>query len=657
MLETLKHPKRLVVAPFRWLANFCRTSAWHKAACILVLVLVIITATMYGVARWYISSQANKPLQQGVTFIPAYAESLGLDAHQTLDALTDINVKHFRLVSYWDELEPKQGSYDFSSLDWQFQKINQANGTVSLAIGLRQPRWPECHAPSWVDTTQPATNWQPALQAFMRQVINRYKNNPALDSYQLENEYFNHFGECYNFDRQRLQDELNLVKSLDPNHPVIISRSNNYVGLMLRQPLPDKIGISVYRRVWDSQVTHRYFQYPYPAWYYAFLAGGEKMLTGKDSVLHELQAEPWPPDGKNITDISLSEQNKSFDARRFEDRVNFAQATGMREIYYWGAEYWYYRWQKLGDKSVWNVAVNTFAKQAGSQTKVNQETNPVTFAIAGDIQKANDDLKYGAATASLITTKIMPDYVLALGDLQYHDGKLADFKKYYAKTWGKQPIASKTYPLPGNHEYRTTNASGYYTYFGAENNHINGHQVSGPANKGYYAFDAGPNWRVYATNSERNYKAQQTWLRRDMAEHTATCTILAIHRPYWDYSTEHEGGGDAELAILKTFYNGGGDLMFTGHEHNYQRFAPANPYSNRVDTTNGIRSFVVGTGGTTNLYNSFGSKLHNATNLVENYDGTSWGVLRLTVSKTHYTWQFVPTSGSTFADSGSGDCH
>jgi hypothetical protein len=318
---------------------------------------------MYCVAQWYIHSQQNKPYVQGVTFIPSYASYLGVDPQKTMDELLGIGVRHFRLVSYWNELEPKQGVYNFSPLDWQFAKANQAGAKVSLAIGLRQPRWPECHAPNWINTKAPISQWQPQLEAFMTKVVQRYKDNPALDSYQLENEFYNHFGECYNFARPRLASELKLVKSLDQTHPIIISRSNNYVGLMLKQPLPDKIGISVYRRVWDSQVTHRYFQYPYPAWYYGFLAGGEKLLTGKDSVLHELQAEPWPPNGQNIIDVSLAEQNKSFNARQFEDRIKFAKATGMREVYYWGAEYWYYRMVKLHEPSVWDVAKSTFSAQ------------------------------------------------------------------------------------------------------------------------------------------------------------------------------------------------------------------------------------------------------------------------------------------------------
>lgn len=325
-----------------------------------MLILLLVTGSMYGIAQWYIHGERSKPYVQGVTFIPSYASYLGVNPQKTLDELLDIGVRHFRLVSYWSQLEPEPGKYDFGQLDWQFAKINKAHGTVSLAIGLRQPRWPECHAPAWVNTQTSASKWQPQLESFIKRVVTRYQYNPALRSYQLENEFFNHFGRCYNFDRSRLANELKLVKALDTRHPVIISRSNNYVGLVLKQPLPDEIGISVYRRVWDSQVTHRYFQYPYPAWYYAFLAGGEKLLTGKDSVLHELQAEPWPPSGKNITDISLAEQNKSFDAKRFKDRVEFAKATGMREVYYWGAEYWYYRKVKLHDASVWRVAEQTF---------------------------------------------------------------------------------------------------------------------------------------------------------------------------------------------------------------------------------------------------------------------------------------------------------
>jgi hypothetical protein len=359
----MKTIRKLAAKTLRVTKRWWRASLYHRFLTILIAIVLLIGGVMYSIGEWYLHSQAGKPYQIGVTFIPDYASALGLKPEKTMDALTNIGIQNFRLVSYWSDLEVAPGRYDFSQLDWQFKKVNEVHGTVSLAIGLRQPRWPECHMPSWIDTKQPRQQWQPQLEQFMSAVIKRYRYNPALVSYQLENEYFNHFGECYNFDRQRLSDELNLVRKYDSWHPVIISRSNNYVGLMLKQPLPDEIGISVYRRVWDAQVSHRYFQYPYPSWYYAFLAGAEKIVTGKDSVLHELQAEPWPPNGQTIQQISLAEQNKSFDAARFQKLFEFARNTGMRQVYFWGGEYWYYRMTVLHDPSVWNVAKQEFSNQ------------------------------------------------------------------------------------------------------------------------------------------------------------------------------------------------------------------------------------------------------------------------------------------------------
>lgn len=360
-----KKPLNFFFSPIRWtgrrFVTYWRSGRWQKMVVGMVVLAGLALSTMYGIAVWYQHSQKSKQTELGVSFIADYATFLGLDAHQTYQAiLNDLGVKHLRLVSYWSDVEPTQGTYDFSELDWEMQQAQAHGAKVSLAIGLRQPRWPECHAPSWVDVNKPVEQWQPELEAYITAVVNRYKYNPALQSFQLENEFFNSFGNCPNRDRNRLATELRLVKQIDPNHPVIISRSDNYVGFALRQPLPDEVGISVYRRVWDGQVTHRYFQYPFTSWYYAFLAGTQKILTGKDSVLHELQTEPWPPNGKGITDTSLAEQNKSFNATIFKNTVQYGKQTGLKHIYLWGAEYWYYRAQTLHDDSIWQTAKQIF---------------------------------------------------------------------------------------------------------------------------------------------------------------------------------------------------------------------------------------------------------------------------------------------------------
>lgn len=218
--------------------------------------------------------------------------------------------------------------------------------------------------PDWA-RNKSATVWAPQLAQQMKAVIARYKDSPSLQGYQLENEYFlRGFGNCESIagsmTRQRLVDEYNLVKRADPAHPVIIGRSNNALGFPVGQPQPDEFSISVYKRVWDAGVTHRYLEYPWPAWFYGFLAGTQKIFLGKDMMIAELQAEAWPPDSKFITEISLAEQNKSLDAKRLEARFEFGKDTGMRQINLWGGEYWYYRKQILHDDSLWKVAQKEF---------------------------------------------------------------------------------------------------------------------------------------------------------------------------------------------------------------------------------------------------------------------------------------------------------
>ena len=345
------------------LNKYWRKNGWHKVVVIFVCFILLCLGGMYGLARWYIWSERNTPTTLGVSFIPDYASYLGVDPQQTMDALiSDVHVKQFRLSSYWSDIETTPGHYDFSQLDWEFAKADAAHATINLALGLRQPGYPECHAPNFYDTSKPESQWYPQLKDFMTAVINRYKNNPALKNYQLENEYFlTGFGTCTNLSRARLIDEDNLVKSLDPAHQIIIGRSNNDLGWPIGAPAPDSYSVSIYQRVWDANVTHRYLQYPFPAWYYAFLAGWQKIFTGHDMVIGELQAEAWAPNGKTITETSLAEQNKSINAVRLKNTIQFGKATGMKTIDLWGAEYWYYRMQVLHDPSLWNTAKQAFS--------------------------------------------------------------------------------------------------------------------------------------------------------------------------------------------------------------------------------------------------------------------------------------------------------
>lgn len=338
---------------------------WSRRLLLWLAVLTALTLlTSYGISYWYLRRHRREPLALGVTFIADYARYFRLDPQATMAALTDdMGVRRFRLVSYWNKLEPAPGQYDFSDLDWQFRQAERSGAVISLSLGLRQPRWPECHMPEWAQGL-PREQWYPRLKEFMTATVNRYKSSPALISYQVENEFFmTIFGRCSDFSRDRLVDEVNLVRRLDPSKPIVVTRSNNWGGVPVNPPTPDIYGVAVYKRVYDYTVTHRYFEYPYPPWFYGFLGGLGEIIHGKPLIIHELQTEPWMPSRLSLNDpATITEQNKSMDAARLTSRFKYATDTGLRTIDAWGAEWWYWR-KSVGDDSLWQAAKAVYAGQ------------------------------------------------------------------------------------------------------------------------------------------------------------------------------------------------------------------------------------------------------------------------------------------------------
>lgn len=321
------------------------------------IILSLVLSVVFSIGEWYTLRNQHKPLVFGTTFVPNYARYFELDPKETLQAMIhELGIKRFRLVSYWNVHEPQPDEYDFSELDWQFDMVEAAGGEVSLAIGLRQPRWPECHGPDWA-MAKTVPEWTEDLKEYMGKVIDRYKDHPSLVEYQLENEYFlSVFGECPDFSRERLIDEAAYVRSQDPDTTLVISRSNNAIGFPVGEPQPDKTALTVYKRVWDKTLTKRYFEYPFPAWFYSFLAGGGEILTGNDLFIHELQTEAWLPEGMSMKTASIEELYKSLSPERLEARMEYGVATGMRTIDLWGVEWWYHMKEKRNAPEIWETA-------------------------------------------------------------------------------------------------------------------------------------------------------------------------------------------------------------------------------------------------------------------------------------------------------------
>ncbi|MBC7746857.1 hypothetical protein H7Y40_02665 [Pedobacter sp.] len=288
----------------------------------------------------------------GVSFSDKRSRELGLDWRANYTALLDdMHIRSFRLMSYWDEYEKNRGQFDFTDLDWQMDEAAKRGATVSLSIGLRQPRWPECHEPGWA-TTLSGNEWKQSLYAYIKVVMQRYENHPALLSWQLENEGANNwFGTCGPVDKVRLTEEFNFTKSLTAK-PVWMSLSDQH-GLPINPPLPDKFGYSVYRTVWSDKTWPYigYMTYPTPIWYHKLRAVIIKAYTGRDIFIHEMQLEPWAY--RDTKDVSIAEQDKSMNLDQIHDNLLFTREIGAQDIYAWGSEWWYWRKEILKDPTVW----------------------------------------------------------------------------------------------------------------------------------------------------------------------------------------------------------------------------------------------------------------------------------------------------------------
>lgn len=335
---------------------------WQQVLLIIAFALLSVAVLNAAVER--LIPQVQNP-NYGVSFSVKYARELGVDWKANYTALLDdLKFRNFRLMSYWNEVEAERGVYNFNDLDWQMNEAAKRGAKVSLAIGMRQPRWPECHKPNWL---QPLSKEQrdQALFSFNRVVIERYKNHPALASYQMENEAVNSwFGTCTpeDIDQKRLETEFEQAKKVDPSHPIYMSLSDQH-GLPLGKPVPDKYGFSVYRVVWNDKTGpfKFYVTYPTPAWYHRLRAWWIRTFKHREIFVHELQIEPWGP--KATVNLTVEEQNRSMDPAQIKENITFARKVGVQDIYVWGGEWWYWRKTTLRDPSIWETVRSEVTKR------------------------------------------------------------------------------------------------------------------------------------------------------------------------------------------------------------------------------------------------------------------------------------------------------
>ena len=326
-----------------------------KIICALLLCVLLLGAFLF----WLTERPVPTEIKYGMSFNTLYAHELGLDPNETYDALLDeLGVRRLRLAAHWPMIEPERNVYNFEELDYQVLRAQEVGAEIVLAVGRRLPRWPECHVPEWAQ----ALSWEEQKIEIREQitlVVERYKNSSAVTYWQVENEpYLEVFARqhCGSLDEDFLEEEIALVKTLDPTRPILVTDSGN-LGLWTGPYRNgDAFGTSVYVHFWNPELGQ--FRTILPPWWYRMKASLMEIIYGEQEIfLIELSAEPWLVEP--ITEVDVETQYTRMDLEKFNDILKYAADTRIEKQYLWGAEWWYWL-SKRGHTEMWERGKELF---------------------------------------------------------------------------------------------------------------------------------------------------------------------------------------------------------------------------------------------------------------------------------------------------------
>ncbi|MFO7807543.1 MAG: cellulase family glycosylhydrolase [Candidatus Moraniibacteriota bacterium] len=320
----------------------------------IVLAAAVLTGLIWLLFNWPVQSK-NEDMDFGVSFAHHHAESLGLDWKETyLEILDDLETDKLRIAAYWDRIEKENGEYDFSDVDWQVEKARERGVDLVLAFGVKTPRWPECHIPEFYMNDKKER--EEALLEFEEVLLNRYKDYDNIAYWQVENEPFlPYFGDCPEgaVDENLVDKEIDLVKSIDPDRPIIVTDSGELSIWYQAAKRADVFGTTLYRII--HKPPFGYVEYPLGPNFFRLKAKFIKYFAGQDDVIiSELQAEPWPKAW--ILHVSVEEQYKTMDPEKFREIIEYAKKTNFDAAYLWGAEWWYWLKTKENKPEMWEEA-------------------------------------------------------------------------------------------------------------------------------------------------------------------------------------------------------------------------------------------------------------------------------------------------------------
>ena len=315
-------------------------------------IILVIFFLVYGL--FVFLSRKTYPIEYGITFNQTHAQFLGLDWKQTyVSMLNELKPSFIRIAAMWSEVEKNKGTYDFADIDFMMDTAKESGTKVTLVVGQKAPRWPECHVPGWVDGISD-TQYEEALMGYVRAVAERYKNYGALEIWQVENEPFIRFrfGDCKRFREDLVKSEVDVVRELDTMHPVMITDSGELSWWWKAQRAGDIFGTTLYRVV-RTPGGHVWSYDWLPAAYYNVRARFFG-VSPENFYIAELQGEPWFTNG-DARSTSIQIQEQTMNPERLKKHLEFASHIHSPRAYLWGVEWWYWMREKQNDSRYWDL--------------------------------------------------------------------------------------------------------------------------------------------------------------------------------------------------------------------------------------------------------------------------------------------------------------
>lgn len=314
---------------------------------------------------YFLRPEPRNDTRYGITFSNKYASQIGLDWKDAyIKTLDDLGAKNIRLIAYWDEVEITQDNYDYSNIKWQLEEADKRNVNVMLAIGRKVPRYPECFEPSWWRGLSSEAARDQELYEYIIKTVMETQSYHSLKMWQVENEPFFPFGECLPIKKSVVEQEIRLVQALD-QRPVLIQDSGEGGFWFPSYQMADYLGISMYRKVWYDfwgTLTKNAFVFKYPLSHWSYKIRAHMTGVPMDRiVVTELQAEPWGPSINSK--LTAEEKDKTMSLTDFLSTIAYAQKSGFRDLYFWGAEWWLWEKEQNNTPTYWDVAKALFAKK------------------------------------------------------------------------------------------------------------------------------------------------------------------------------------------------------------------------------------------------------------------------------------------------------